>query len=252
MPWLPAAVIGALTAFLWVGCAGSAARTAPALSRVTTTRPYVALTFDDGPSVQTTPSLLDLLTRYRAHATFFVIGQEAQAHGDLVRQEVLQGSEVEPHTQTHRNLRRVPDRRLRAEVLDSAALVSRLAGRPPAFIRPPFGTYDHRLVDLAREAHLCIALWTAALDTRDWSGRTPQAISRQVLTHVRAGDIVLFHDGPGLRRNTLVALKAILPGLSARHLEAVTLATLWAARTAPSPDGSSAPMPVAGREGTSK
>lgn len=233
MPVVRSAPLALLLAIVAVGCAQSASRTArpaSALSHVSTTRPYVALTFDDGPSPRTTPRLLALLTRHGAHATFFVIGQQAQAYPDLIRQEVSQGSEVEPHTHTHSNLRQASAPRLRTEVLGSAALVGRLSGRTPAFFRPPFGTYDRRLVDLARGAKLHITLWSATLDTRDWSGRDAASITRQVLKHISPGAIVLFHDGPGLRRNTLAALDQILPALGARHLQAVTLATLWAAR----------------------
>ncbi|HEY4727794.1 MAG TPA: polysaccharide deacetylase family protein, partial [Actinomycetes bacterium] len=84
---------------------GATARPAPAAGQPPAgSAGVVYLTFDDGPAPAWTPRVLELLARYRARATFFVLGRSAAAYPELVRQEFAAGHGVGNHTWSHRRL----------------------------------------------------------------------------------------------------------------------------------------------------
>jgi peptidoglycan/xylan/chitin deacetylase (PgdA/CDA1 family) len=174
----------------------------------------VYLTFDDGPTPAYTPPILALLARYQALATFFVIGRNAAAHPELVRQEHAAGHGVGNHTWNHRRLNGLEDGRLGAEVDATSAVIGRATGTPVRCLRPPYATVDAASADRARARGLRLVLWD--VDSNDWRRPGVAAIAGRVLGRVRSGDVVLLHDGGGDRTQTVAALEQVLASLSAR------------------------------------
>lgn len=174
----------------------------------------VYLTFDDGPTPAYTPPILALLARYQARATFFVIGRNAAAHPELVRQEHAAGHGVGNHTWNHRRLNGLEDGRLEAEVDATSAVIGRATGTPVRCLRPPYATVDAASADRARARGLRLVLWD--VDSNDWRRPGVAAIAGRVLGRVRSGDVVLLHDGGGDRTQTVAALEQVLASLSAR------------------------------------
>lgn len=174
----------------------------------------VYLTFDDGPTPAYTAPILALLARYRARATFFVIGRNAAAHPELVRQEHAAGHGVGNHTWNHRRLNGLEDGRLEAEVDATSAVIGRATGTPVRCLRPPYATVDAASADRARARGLRLVLWD--VDSNDWRRPGVAAIAGRVLGRVRSGDVVLLHDGGGDRTQTVAALEQVLASLSAR------------------------------------
>src|SRR5436309_13710372 len=78
--------------------------------------PYIALTFDDGPSAKLTPKLLDLLAAHQIKATFFLIGENAAQYPDIVAREVKEGHEVANHSWSHPNFGKMSDDGIRSQV----------------------------------------------------------------------------------------------------------------------------------------
>ncbi len=186
-----------------------------------TTPNAVALTFDDGPAEHTRP-ILETLRRLRAPATFFVIGQRAEWNPRLVRRAGAYGMAVENHSYSHPYSPPF-DRRSRAEIdreiaRGSAAIASLVD--QPSLLRPPGGRHSPLVEEVAREHGQRLVLWS--VDPEDWRPGTKAAqIVRRVLRSARAGSIVLLHDGPANRGQTVKALPAIVRGLRARGLELV-------------------------------
>ena len=174
----------------------------------------VYLTFDDGPTPAHTPQVLELLARYQAQATFFVIGRAAAAYPELVRQEYAAGHGVGNHTWSHRRLTDLEGGRLEAEVDATSAVIGRATGAPVQCLRPPYATVDAASADRARAHGLRLVMWD--VDANDYLRPGAGAIAGRVLGRVRSGDVVLMHDGGGNRDQTVAALQQVLASLSAR------------------------------------
>jgi peptidoglycan-N-acetylglucosamine deacetylase len=173
----------------------------------------VYLTFDDGPTPAWTPRVLELLARYRARATFFVLGRSAAAHPELVRQAFAAGHGVGNHTWSHRRLTGLRGAQLAAEVSATSGAIQRITGVPVRCLRPPFATVDAASAEQVRALGLRLVLWD--IDTNDWLRPGAGTIAGRVLSRVRSGDVILMHDGGGNRSQTVAALEQVLATLSA-------------------------------------
>jgi peptidoglycan/xylan/chitin deacetylase (PgdA/CDA1 family) len=194
---------------------GATARPAPAAGQPPAgPAGVVYLTFDDGPAPAWTPRVLELLARYRARATFFVLGRSAAAYPDLVRQEFAAGHGVGNHTWSHRRLTNLSGAQLVAEVNATSTAIRQITGAPVRCLRPPFATVDAASAEQVRALGLRLVLWD--IDTNDWLRPGTGAIAGRVLGRVRSGDVILMHDGGGNRSETVAALEQVLATLSAR------------------------------------
>jgi peptidoglycan/xylan/chitin deacetylase (PgdA/CDA1 family) len=166
------------------------------------------LTFDDGPDPDWTPRVLDLLAAAGLRATFFVVGRAALERAALLRRVAGSGHEVGNHSFSHRHPWAVSPAVARAEVRDGAAAIADLLGQQPRFYRPPHGRLRACTIDEAQRCGETVALWSRS--AVDWGplGRASGIVAR--LRRVRAGDIVLMHDGRG-RINRPDALARALP-----------------------------------------
>lgn len=186
--------------------------------------PYVALTFDDGPT-RWTPQLVNVLRAHGARATFFEIGEKAAARPDLVRLEATAG-EVGDHTWSHRSLPALPNAKVVGQLELQQNAVERITGERPNLLRPPFAAHDARVDSIAAGLGLLDVLWN--VDSGDASGvSTPSSsrIAENLTQRVRAGAIVLLHEDETAPR-ALDALKQFLPLLQRLGLHAVTVSDL--------------------------
>jgi peptidoglycan/xylan/chitin deacetylase (PgdA/CDA1 family) len=181
--------------------------------------PVVYLTFDDGPSTFT-PKFIELLARYHAHGTFFVIGGSAKLHPDLVRAAANGGHYVGNHTYTHISLQNVSrevfineSELTRQTLLSEAKDLFTLDG-DVRFLRPPYGATDSHTRGYAADLGYQVTMWD--IDPMDWRRPGIEAISSHILRNVHPGAIVLMHDGGGDRSQSAAALEIILHDLSTR------------------------------------
>jgi peptidoglycan/xylan/chitin deacetylase (PgdA/CDA1 family) len=160
------------------------------------TRPkLIALTFDDGPYPIYTPLLIDELNRLGVHATFFLIGHDAQQWPELARRLEASGNEIADHTYTHPNLDQETPAAVRAEILggrDALYPIVHDAG-VRVFFRPPHGRYTVQTIEVAQALGYKTILWTD--DGGDWRTVTSQALTRHLEQHATAPEIVLLHSG---------------------------------------------------------
>lgn len=155
----------------------------------------IALTFDDGPYPIFTPLLLRELGRLHVHATFFLIGRDAEQWPELARRIEAGGNEVADHTYTHPNLDQETAAQTRAEILKGRDVVYQLVhdGSVREYFRPPHGRYTVATVQTAQALGYTTVLWTD--DSGDWRTVTPAALAEHVQTHATAPEIVLLHSG---------------------------------------------------------
>jgi peptidoglycan/xylan/chitin deacetylase (PgdA/CDA1 family) len=192
----------------------------------------VALTFDDGPNVVTTPRVLDVLERDRVPATFFVVGRAVLRHPEIVRRMVRDGDEVGNHTQTHAHLNFLLTRAAIArEIGATQAAITAACGHPAKYLRPPFGARDFAALDAARRSGLRVVMWSAMLD--DTSPKTASdELARRLVDQVRDGAIIVIHDGDqgrpgsGGRSYESAATQAVIRRLRAAGYRFVTISQL--------------------------
>lgn len=184
----------------------------------------IALTFDDGPHPTYTAEILDILADFGVHATFFVIGENAAAHPDLLMREAAEGHEIGNHTASHCRMAAATRAELASEILSCEETVEQITDERPDLFRPPEGKCSEMISELATSLDYRIVLW--CIDTLDWKHPSPERIYDEVISKVRPGDIILFHDFVGGESQTVKALSMILPELLAQGFVPVTVSEL--------------------------
>lgn len=190
-------------------------------------RNEVSLTFDDGPDPEVTPRVLDLLDQHHARASFFCVGEKAAAHPELVREIARRGHSVENHSHGHHHAFALHGLGgLRREVQAAQATLTRITGTAPAFFRAPAGFRSPLLDPIMASCGLRYVSWTRrGFDTVQ---RDAAAVLRRLIRGLRAGDILLLHDGASARTRegepvVLAVLPALLDHLAGRGLKPVAL-----------------------------
>lgn len=183
----------------------------------------IAYTFDDGPSPDYTPRLLDMLKERNIKATFFLIGKSASTWPDIVKRIVAEGHEIANHTWDHQQLTRMKESRVLEELQSTHDAIVKACGVAPILYRPPYGaaTIGQKKMIHERLGYPTI-LWD--VDPEDW--KSPKSIAKvhdQVLKQTRAGSIILCHD---IHKQTVDAMPSTLDDLKARGFQFVTVTQL--------------------------
>jgi peptidoglycan/xylan/chitin deacetylase (PgdA/CDA1 family) len=204
----------------------------------------LALTFDDGPNPAITPRLLDLLDRFQARATFFVIGKHARECPDLLKETAARGHVIGNHSDAHPNLFWLKPDQITVELRCCNYSIIAATGAPPKWFRPPYGMRNPWVVPAARELKQRVVMWT--LIPGDWRATSSEwliprlePIAKRAQSHLNAasgtaggaastGDILCLHDGSHRQLNadrlpTLAALEYWLPRWRDLGLEFVTI-----------------------------
>jgi peptidoglycan/xylan/chitin deacetylase (PgdA/CDA1 family) len=177
----------------------------------------IALTFDDGPHPIFTQELLAILQRENVTATFFMIGENVDAHPDLVQQAAAQGIEIANHTYHHLRLPTIPVKDIAYELKQGALAIQRAIGYSTRLYRPPGGEYDQDVINTTRELEYVMVLWTD--DPGDYADPGTAVIEKRVIRDVSDGGILLLHDGA---KQTVTILPDLIRQLKARGYRFVT------------------------------
>lgn len=177
----------------------------------------VYLTFDDGPDPTYTNQILDVLARYGARATFFVLGSSVDAHPATAQRIAAEGHALGNHTYYHEALPLQTTDHVLQTVAATNSAIARVNGRGSSCLRPPYGSMDQRTFDLLAQNGYSISMWE--VDSRDWETNDSYAIAAGVLRDTGLGNRVLFHDGPTNRAATVTAVASVLEVLSARGVQ---------------------------------
>ncbi len=193
----------------------------PANSLMVTGQKGVALTFDDGPDPEQTPKLLDLLAAQGVKATFCVVGENVQAHPDLVRRIAAEGHTLCNHTWDHdlKLGKKKPEKIHKDLARTNDAIWAAVPDAEIAFMRAPGGNFTPAFVREARKLGMASIYWQ--VDTRDWDhsggespGKHQSMVIRSVKKHVSDGAIVLSHDYA--QPDTIKAYEKLIPWLKKR------------------------------------
>jgi peptidoglycan-N-acetylglucosamine deacetylase len=194
--------------------------------------PYIAMTFDDGPSAALTPKLLDLLAAHHIKATFFVIGENVAEHPEIVARAAREGHEIANHSWSHPNLAKLSDESVRRQLWRTDDAIKNATGKRPTLLRPPYGSITEREKRwIHDEFGYQIVLWD--VDPYDWKRPGPAVVRNRILQETRPGSIVLSHD---IHPGTIEAMPSTFDTLEAKGFKFVTVSELIRAAAAqPSP-----------------
>ncbi len=216
------------------------------VSRVTMNGKYVALTFDDGPHPSLTPRALDILKRYGAKGTFFMLGRNANYYKRIVARAANEGHEIGVHTWSHIKMNSSSRARVDSEVSRTQNVLASITGTVPRVMRPPYGSTNAALVNhMYNKYGMASILWD--VDTIDWRKPGINKVISTAVNRARPGSIILVHD---IHATTLAALEGIVTGLQARGFKLVTVSELMMLAQNESTQGTAEPQPAPAPEPT--
>jgi peptidoglycan-N-acetylglucosamine deacetylase len=218
-------------------------------SLVHTDGPFIAMTFDDGPSATLTPKLLDLLAAHHIKVTFFVIGENVAEHPEIVARAAQEGHEIGNHSWSHPNFAKMSQESVRGQLQRTDDAIRNATGKRPTLMRPPYGSLTDREKHwIHAEFGYQIILWD--VDPYDWKRPGPTVVRNRILKETRPGSIVLSHD---IHPGTIEAMPSTLDALEAKGFKFVTVSELIgmatpetprpSAKPKASPSGSAKPSP---------
>lgn len=229
-PWLAGALVANHSALVAAGLTPRSRWLGPNLTRLPATaaaRREVGLTFDDGPHPEITPEVLRILEVRNARASFFCVGTRMERARAVVQAIAQGGHTVENHTHRHSAafFFHAP-RSLRRELAACSGIIREVTGRRPAWFRAPAGFRGPLLQPVLEEQGLALVSWTRR--GFDAFEHDPKKVVGRLTRNLRAGDILLLHDGSGAVTGTgrpvvLEALPAILDAVEAAGLHTVAL-----------------------------
>lgn len=187
---------------------------------------YVGLTFDDGPSGNTS-ALLGALRQNGLRATMFNQGNNAAAQPSLVRDQVSAGMWVGNHSYTHPHLTRLGQSQIDSEIARTQQAITGAGGGTPRLFRPPYGETNATVRTVAARYGLTQILWD--VDSQDWNGASTDAIV-QAAARLTNGQIMLMHDWSA---NARAAIPRMAQGLASRGLCAGTISPRTGRAVAP-------------------
>jgi len=153
------------------------------------TQKKIAITFDDGPHPSYTEQLLDGLKERGVRATFFVTGEHASLHPDIIKRMSEEGHQIGNHTYSHMQLGSSNREAFKDELIKTNQVIKDITGEDVIYVRPPYGTWDK---SLEIELNMFPVLWN--VDPLDWCTSDASCIVRNTVAKVGENDIILLHD----------------------------------------------------------
>lgn len=198
---------------------------------ISTSRPVIALTFDDGPHPELTPKLLDILREKGVRATFFVIGGNVDKYPEIARRIVAEGHEIANHSYSHPALTGVGPAGLYQELKGTSDAILRATGRLPRSMRPPYGANNAQVERAVLQEHgMDMVMWS--VDPLDWKRPGAAVVTKRLVDGARPGAILLAHD---IHPGTVEAIPEVISQLKAKGYTFVTVGQLFALQDRTSP-----------------
>jgi polysaccharide deacetylase family sporulation protein PdaB len=152
----------------------------------------IAISFDAAYGDQYTPQILDILDEYDVKTTFFLVGFWIDKYADMLEEIHRRGHEVGNHSTTHPQMSRLTAEEIRKELKTTGDKIKAVTGKDPILFRPPFGDYNDKVIEKAREMGYYSIQWD--VDSLDWKEFGVEPVVDRVLSRVNKGSIVLFHN----------------------------------------------------------
>ncbi len=162
----------------------------------------IALTFDDGPHPSYTEKLLDGLKERGVVVTFFVTGEHAKLHPDIIKRAYEEGHLIGNHTYSHLQLRKNNLEEFKQELVETSEIIEGITGEEVLYVRPPYGSWEK---SIEKELNMFPVMWT--IDPLDWCSKSVDSIVNRIVGSVKENSIILMHDYFGT--SVTAALRAV-------------------------------------------
>ena len=159
------------------------------ITKVSTSKPVAALTFDDGPDPVFTPRLLAVLHKHQAKATFFMVGKAAERHPNIVKEVAVAGHAIGNHSWDHPSFPLITRRERWAQI---RACEKAIAPYGQRLFRPPYG--DQSLLSRLEASWLGYQVIMYSLTAVDWLDHDAEWMKNRMMTRIQNGSILLLHD----------------------------------------------------------
>lgn len=190
-------------------------------------KPMIALTFDDGPGGSCSDKILDVLEKYNARATFFMVGAMANDHKKNVKRKVELGMEIGNHTMTHNHYGKNVTA---SDIKNCSEAIKKITGQYPTCFRSTGGNTTETIRKECKAENMALYYWS--LDTQDWKYRNADHVYKAVMNNVKDGDIILMHE---IYSSTADAVEKMVPKLIEKGYQLVTVTELVQAKTGKNP-----------------
>lgn len=188
---------------------------------VQTQEKKLAISFDAAWGADKTEEIMRVCKEFNANATFFLVGFWVDKYGDMVKKIDENGFEIGTHSNTHPDMTTLSKEAMKQELVDSMNLIKNITNKDVKLFRPPYGAYNNTLLDVCDELGLKAIQWD--VDSLDWKGLTAQNIANRVLSQVKNGSIVLFHNNAD---HILTALPLVLSALNQKGYQILSVGEL--------------------------
>jgi len=178
---------------------------------------FIALSFDDGPSIYT-KDIINILKENDACATFFILGNKVEFYQEVLLESIKNGNELGNHSYNHKWLSRLSINNLKDQIESTQNIIYEKLNYVPVYLRPTYGSVTNRI---RKNTDLKIALWN--VDTKDWKIKNVDRIVERATTDIEDSDIILMHD---IFERSSLALKDIITILKEQEFQFVTLSEL--------------------------
>lgn len=189
---------------------------------IDSSKPMIALTFDDGPNKGSTERILDVLENNGVHATFFIVGNRISYNKDIVKRAYELGCDIGSHSFDHAKLTELKKNGIKKEFSRTNDILKDVIGDTAHFVRTPYGSHTKQVLNAVDYP---VILWN--VDTEDWKSRNKKKILKRVIGKVNDGDIILMHD---IYDSTADAVEVMIPKLIEQGYQIVSISEMFEAK----------------------
>ncbi len=151
----------------------------------------VSITIDVAWGSENIESILDVLDKYNAKATFFLVGSWIDNNEDLVKEIHKRGHEIGNHSNTHISFLDISDEEIKDEIIKTSSKIEDLTNQKVDLFRPPFGKINKETVDICKELNYHTIKWD--VDSGDWKNIGHNHVLERISKNTSSGSIILFH-----------------------------------------------------------
>lgn len=188
---------------------------------VDTPEKKIAISFDAAWGADYTEGLLKTLKDYDVKTTFFLVGFWVDKYPDMVKRIDEEGHEIGNHSSKHPHMSQLSKEQIIEELTRTSDKIEAITSKKVTLFRPPFGDYNNRLIETSRGLGIQVIQWD--VDSLDYKDYGTDAIIRRVLSKVKNGSIILFHNNATF---TADALPTILDSLQKEGYKIVPVSEL--------------------------
>jgi len=181
----------------------------------------IAISFDATWGTENTQRLLDILDKHQVKTTFFLVNIWLEKYPDVARTISERGHEIGMHSATHPHFSQLSEAQMEKELRDNFQMIRDITGQEPVLFRPPYGDYNNNVIRTVDRLGFKTIQWS--VDSLDWKDLSAAQIQERILTKIKPGDIVLFHNAG---KYTPDALDPLLTTLKQQGYQVVPISEL--------------------------